>query len=166
MVYASAGLPTHLILAPRPYCVALSSRTLGGCTPNSSLVRISRSSSHPLGVSPSTFVRASLTSRTPEWALNYVPVGNPAFVRDESKELTLRVHDECQYPGSSLPFQIPGHADSTCDIQVTVLTSSVRTFAHVSRTSCLPSRSASGPPNGVVLALSCTSGRKVALWVK
>ena len=37
----------------------------------------------------------------------YAPVGNPAFVRDESKELTLRVHDECQHPGSSVLFQRP-----------------------------------------------------------
>ena len=29
------------------------------------------------------------------------PVGNPEFVRDKSKELTLRVHDECRYLGSS-----------------------------------------------------------------
>ena len=46
------------------------------------------------------------------------------------------------------------------------LTSSVRTSVHVNRTSCSPSRSASGPPNVVASAWSFTSGRKVVLWVK
>jgi hypothetical protein len=29
--------------------------------------------------------------------LNHFVVGNPAFLTDQSKELTLRVHDECEY---------------------------------------------------------------------
>ena len=46
------------------------------------------------------------------------------------------------------------------------LTSSVRTFVHVSHTLYSPSRSASGPPNVVVLAWWCTLGKRVGLWVK
>jgi len=47
-----------------------------------------------------------------------------------------------------------------------VLTSSVRTFVRVSRTSCSPSRNAFGPPNVVASVSLFTSGRKDALWVK
>ena len=35
--------------------------------------------------------------------LTLVQVGNPAFLSDESKELTLRVHDECTYNISHIP---------------------------------------------------------------
>ena len=33
-----------------------------------------------------------------------IPVGNPAFLSDESKELTLRVHDECMLSTSPAPL--------------------------------------------------------------
>lgn len=35
--------------------------------------------------------------------LMFVTVGNPAFLSDESKELTLRVHDECTHAFPLMP---------------------------------------------------------------
>ena len=78
----------------------------------------------------------------------YAPVRNSEFVRDQSKELTPRVHDECQYP--DLPFY--SNTRLRADIwhvvtQAMALTPPVQTFAHASRTSCSQSRTASESPN-------------------
>lgn len=69
-------------------------------------------------------------------------VGNPAFMSDASKELTLRVHDECMYL-----FFLTGMDDLFFAnfffalTQATVPTSLVRIFALASRTLHMPWKS-------------------------
>lgn len=126
IMYALNGwLTCSLFPVPRPSCDVLSSKTPEECTLSSSHVQISRSSFHPSGASPCTFVRilhlslrisGSLKFQRDKMLKELSLVGNPAFVRDKSKELTLRVHDECQYPGPSGSYSTtPDHlTDAQC----------------------------------------------------
>ena len=87
----------------RAYSDAPCSKTREECTLNSSPDRTSRSSSLPLGISLSISVskHAVHIDATLIHGLPLLAVGNPAHMYDETKILTLRVHDECMSPSSS-----------------------------------------------------------------
>lgn len=89
-------------------------------------------------------------------------VGPPEYMADESKELTLRVHDECMSPSRDLP-----QLDLVLSIwQVMDLMSLDPTFVPASPISSSPLKSVFVALNAVVLASSFTSARRVELLEK
>ena len=80
---------------------------------------------------------------------------------DKSKELTLRVHDECGSPPSDLR-----RVDQISIRQVTDLMSLDPTFVHASPTSSSPLRSVSAALSAAVSVSLFTSARKVELLEK
>ncbi len=85
----------------------------------------------------------------------YSAVGPASYLSDESKELTLRVHDECR---SYSPDEVP--TSLTLPSQATVRMSLALTSAHANRTSYSRLRSASVRRNEAALALLYTFVRK------
>ena len=77
------------------------------CTPSSSHVPMSQSFYLLLAVSPSTSVR-SFFFPLPLFDIHSFEVGNPAFMSDASKELTLRVHDKCMHIFFVIPTGMNG----------------------------------------------------------
>lgn len=77
-------------------------------------------------------------------------VGNPAYMSDETKELTLRVHDECT---PALKRQRILSTDHRSLLQVMAPTFLGLTFARASHISSMPLRNASMVLSEVVLVL-------------
>ena len=94
--------------------------------------------------------------------IDFAKVGPPEYMADESKELTVRVHDECKSPSRGIHY-----VDNVSSIwQVTDPMFLDPTFAHASPTSSSPSKSVSVALNAVASASLFTSARRVELLEK
>ena len=93
---------------------------------------------------------------------DFAKVGPPEYMADESKELTLRVHDECMSPSRDIH-----HVDNVSSTsQVMDPMSLDPTFVPASPTSPSPLKSVSVALSAAVSASLFTSARRVELLEK
>lgn len=167
-VLVSAGWYVYLsdtfYVVPRASCAARCSKIQEECTRSSSLDPISKSSFPQSEILPRTSVSEGFQKQlSPMSHSCQSPVGNPAYLSDESKELTLRVHDECElivHPISMLPCFDCRH------VKVTAPMYSDRTSVPASLISLMPSRNVCAVHSAEVWVSSSTSVRKAARWEK